>query len=102
MRRTVCAPLNARWGEPALYRNDPDHARCAELLVARSDEVLVTPHVVAEAGYLVGKYVGADAEINLVEGLAGRTGCRNDETAGPLIRRVTTCPQTLTTWSLRA
>jgi len=57
---------------------------------------------VAEAGYLVGKYVDADAEINLFEGLAGRTGCRNDETAGPIIPRVTTCPRTLTTWPLRA
>ena len=53
-----------------LNRNDPDHARCAELMVTRSDELLVTPYVVTEACYLAGKYVGADAEINLVEAIA--------------------------------
>lgn len=53
-----------------LNRNDPDHPRCADLLTSRTDELLVTPYVVTEACYLVGKYVGADAEINLVEALA--------------------------------
>jgi predicted nucleic acid-binding protein len=32
-----------------LNRNDPDHARCAELLASRTDELLVTPNVVTEA-----------------------------------------------------
>ena len=50
-----------------LNRNDPDHARCAALLDSRTDELFVTPSVVTEACYLVGRYVGAEAEINLVE-----------------------------------
>jgi uncharacterized protein len=53
-----------------LNRNDPDHARCAELLESRPGNLLVTPYVVVETCYLVGKYVGAEAEINLVEALA--------------------------------
>lgn len=53
-----------------LNRNDRDHDRCAELLEGRADELLVTPYVVTEACYLVAKYVGADAEINLVEAVA--------------------------------
>jgi uncharacterized protein len=53
-----------------LNRNDPDHVRCAELLESRADDLLVTPYVVTETCYLVGKYVGAEAEINLVEALA--------------------------------
>ncbi len=53
-----------------LNRNDPDHVRCAQLLESRTDDLLITPYVVTETCYLVGKYVGADAEINLVEALA--------------------------------
>ena len=53
-----------------LNRNDPDHSRCAALLESRTDDLLVTPYVVTEACYLVGKYVGAEAEANLVEALA--------------------------------
>ncbi len=53
-----------------LNRNDPDHERCASLLEERSDDLLVTPYVVTEACYLVSKYVGATAEINLVEVVA--------------------------------
>jgi predicted nucleic acid-binding protein len=41
-----------------LNRNDPDHGRCAALLESRTDDLLVTPYVVTEACYLVGKYVG--------------------------------------------
>ena len=53
-----------------LNSNDPDHTRCAALLESRTDDLLVTPYVVTEACYLVGKYVGAGAEINIVEALA--------------------------------
>ena len=53
-----------------LNSNDPDHTRCAALLESRTDDLLVTPYVVTEACYLVGKYVGAEAEINIVEALA--------------------------------
>ncbi len=52
-----------------LNRNDPDHDRCAVLLESRTDDLLVTPYVVTEACYPVGKHVGAAAEINLVEAL---------------------------------
>lgn len=69
-----------------LNRNDPDHARCAALLESRTDDLLVTPYVVTEACYLVGKYVGADAEINLVEALAAGDLNQLDVTAGDLIR----------------
>ncbi len=69
-----------------LNRNDPDHARCAELLESRTDDLLVTPYVVTEACYLVGKYVGAEAEINLVEALAAGDLKQIDIVAGDLIR----------------
>ncbi|MGA5701720.1 type II toxin-antitoxin system VapC family toxin [Peterkaempfera bronchialis] len=54
-----------------LNRNDPDHQRCAELLESHDGELLITPYVLTEACYLVAKYVGPDAEINLVEAVAG-------------------------------
>ena len=69
-----------------LNRNDPEHARCAELLESRTDDLLVTPYVVTEACYLVGKYVGAEAEINLVEALAAGDLKQIDIVAGDLIR----------------
>ena len=69
-----------------LNRNDPDHGRCAALLESRTDDLLVTPYVVTEACYLVAKYVGADAEINLVEALAGGDLSQVDIQAGDLIR----------------
>jgi hypothetical protein len=58
-----------------LNRNDRDHERCAALLDSRTDDLLVTPYVATEACYLVATYVGAEAEINLVEALAA--GDRN-------------------------
>lgn len=69
-----------------LNSNDPDHARCAGLLESRTDDLVVTPYVVTEACYLVGKYVGAEAEINLVEALAAGDLSQLDITAGDLIR----------------
>jgi uncharacterized protein len=45
----------------SLNRNDPDHVRCAELPESRTDDLLVTPYVVTETCYLIGKYVGARA-----------------------------------------
>lgn len=50
-----------------LNRNDPHHAACTGMLEARTDELVVTPYVLTEACYLIGKYVGADAEVNLVD-----------------------------------
>lgn len=69
-----------------LNRNDPDHGRCAALLESRTDELLVTPYVVTEACYLVGKYVGAEAEINLVEALVAGDLVQADMEAGDLAR----------------
>ncbi len=69
-----------------LNNNDPDHARCAALLESRTDDLLVTPYVVTEACYLVGKYVGAEAEINLVEALAAGDLSQLDITTRDLIR----------------
>jgi len=67
-----------------LNRNDPNHARCAELLASRTDELLVTPYVVTEACYLVGKYVGPDAEINLVEAIAAGDLTQLDISLAPI------------------
>src|SRR5205823_10805398 len=69
-----------------LNRNDPDHFRSATLLAARTDQLLVTPYVVAEACYLVGKYVGADAEINLIEAIAAGDLRQVDITSTDLAR----------------
>jgi predicted nucleic acid-binding protein len=69
-----------------LNRNDRDHERCAALLDSRTDDLLVTPYVATEACYLVGKYVGAEAEINLVEALAAGDLNQIDVPAGDLIR----------------
>jgi predicted nucleic acid-binding protein len=69
-----------------LNRNDPDHARCAELLASRPDELLVTPYVLTEVCYLVGKYVGPDAETNLVEAVAAGDLTQLDIAAADLSR----------------
>jgi predicted nucleic acid-binding protein len=69
-----------------LNRNDPDHARCAALFDARSDELVVTPYVLTEACYLVAKYIGADAEINLVEAVAAADLSQAEITAADLAR----------------
>lgn len=69
-----------------LNRNDPDHARCAALLESGTDDLLVTPYVVTEACYLVGKYAGAEAEINLVEALAAGDLNQVEIAAGDLVR----------------
>ena len=54
-----------------LNRNDPDHDRCAELLESHDGDLLVTPYVLTECCYLVEKYLGPEAEINLVESVVG-------------------------------
>jgi predicted nucleic acid-binding protein len=69
-----------------LNRNDPDHTRCAALLESRTDDLLVTPYVVTEACYLVGKYVGAEAEINIVEALAAGDLNQIETAPGDLVR----------------
>lgn len=69
-----------------LNRNDPDHDRCAAFLESRTDDLLVTPYVVTQACYLVGKYVGAVAEINLVEALVAADLGQIDITMADLSR----------------
>ena len=69
-----------------LNRSDPDHVRCAELLESRTDDLLVTPYVVTETCYLVARYVGAEAEINLVEALATGDLVQIDMVAADLAR----------------
>jgi predicted nucleic acid-binding protein len=71
-----------------LNRNDTDHERCASLLMSRVDELLVTPYVLTEACYLVAKYVGADAEINLVDATAVGDLTQVDVETGDLDRMV--------------
>lgn len=69
-----------------LNRNDPDHARCSELLSVRTDDLLLTPYVVTEACYLLAKYVGPAAEINLVHALAAGDLLQIDVTTADLDR----------------
>ena len=53
-----------------LNRNDPDHSKCAALLESYDGDLLITPYVLVETCYLVQKYIGPQAEINLVESVA--------------------------------
>ncbi|MFD0365012.1 type II toxin-antitoxin system VapC family toxin [Nocardia sp. GCM10030253] len=69
-----------------LNRRDTDHARCAELLDSRTDELLVTPYVVTEACYLICKYVGPTAEINIVEAIAAGDLTQVDITTTDVVR----------------
>jgi uncharacterized protein len=69
-----------------LNRNDPDHGPCAALLESRTDDLLVTPYVVTESCYLVNKYIGAEAEVNLVEALVAGDISQVDIAAGDLVR----------------
>ncbi|WP_157745436.1 type II toxin-antitoxin system VapC family toxin [Nocardiopsis gilva] len=53
-----------------LHRKDPEHVRRVDLLESHEGQLMVTPYVLTEACYLVAKYIGAQAEINLVEAVA--------------------------------
>lgn len=46
----------------AADRSDPDHAACAHLLSDEPGEIVTTPLVVAEVGYLIARQLGANAE----------------------------------------
>lgn len=89
-----CVPRSARrmllvdTGPIVAYVNnrDPDHGRCAALLSSRTDDLLVTPYVMTEACYLVAKYVGSAAEVNLVEALAAGDLVQVDVTTADLVR----------------
>ena len=39
--------------------NDPDHDACVAMLASSNDELVTTPLVVAEAGYLIERQLGA-------------------------------------------
>lgn len=69
-----------------INRKDPDHEPCAALFGSRTDDLLVTPYVLTEACYLIGKYVGAEAEINLVEAAAAGDLIQTDVLATDLAR----------------
>jgi predicted nucleic acid-binding protein len=55
----------------AAVRNDPDHIGCAELLQREAGSLIVPSLVLAEAGYLVAKALGAVAEAALLRASAG-------------------------------
>jgi predicted nucleic acid-binding protein len=55
-----------------LNRKDPDHQACVPLFTSRTDELLITPYVLTEACYLIAKYLGAEAEANLIEAVAAQ------------------------------
>ncbi|RJO76475.1 PIN domain-containing protein [Nocardia panacis] len=67
------------------YR-DADHGRCADLLISRTDQFVLTPYVVTEACYLLCKKVSAEAEINLVRAIAAGDMTQADTTSADLAR----------------
>lgn len=54
----------------AANRADPDHRACARLLATDPGPLVVSPLVVGEASYLIGKYLGPRAEAALLGALA--------------------------------
>jgi predicted nucleic acid-binding protein len=65
-----------------LNTRDPNHERCRKLFSSRTDDFLVTPHVVTEACQLVQKYVGPSSEVDLVNAVA--IGDLMEVTLGPV------------------
>lgn len=56
--------------EAAADEADPDHLTCAALLEAAA-ELRVSPFVVAEAAYLIGRQLGPEAEARFFRAIAG-------------------------------
>jgi predicted nucleic acid-binding protein len=52
-------------------RNEPDHDRCTAVIEAATDELVVSPYVVAELDYLVATRIGVDAELAVLAELSG-------------------------------
>ncbi len=50
--------------------DDDDHARCLEVLQRREIELVIPAMVVAEATYLIGSRLGAEAEAVFLDGLS--------------------------------
>lgn len=48
-------------------RNDPLHARVREFLEAADEPLVLSPFVLAEVDYLVGRWSGIDAELAVLE-----------------------------------
>jgi len=53
----------------AANRDDPDHVRCVELVLA-TPLILVPGPVVAEAGFMIGRIAGSEAEASFLRSLA--------------------------------
>lgn len=70
----------------AANRADPDHGACAALLATHPGPLVVSALVVAEAGYLVGKYLGPGVEAALLRALAAERYRVQAPTAGDLRR----------------
>lgn len=51
----------------ALFRDQRDHAACADALRAASGDKLLSPFVLAELDYLIARNAGVDAELALLE-----------------------------------
>lgn len=49
---------------------DPDHEACAALVTSESESLLASPLVIAEAAYLVGRQLGAQAEATFMRAVA--------------------------------
>lgn len=54
---------------PYFDDRDPDHQRCSRTIDGASDELVVSPYVVAEIDYLVLSRRGGDAEKRMLEEL---------------------------------
>lgn len=52
-------------------RNEPRHAECTEVIESGTEELVVSPYVLAELDYLVATRVGVRAEIAVLAELAG-------------------------------
>jgi hypothetical protein len=50
--------------------NDPDHQECANLVEETNQDLVTTPLVIAEAGYMIERQLGADAEAGFYRALA--------------------------------
>lgn len=51
----------------ALFPDQRDHAECSEAVKAAKGDRLLSPFVLAELDYLVGKHAGVDAELALLD-----------------------------------
>jgi predicted nucleic acid-binding protein len=66
--------------------NDPDHARCAALLLGESGDLVTTALVIAETAYLIGRQLGASAEAAFFVSVAERSVVVDELTADDLRR----------------